>query len=423
MMSGQSDEGSVDVKVEAGSTTTHEPSEKSQDGRSPEPPSDSEKLRKIIEACSRRDVCRLSELAVMEGGFISDELRSRAWPVLLGFNEDVVEHGMKSELDRAVPDDARQRNEPWHELPRHRDEDQVRLDVDRSFVYYPNDDSQSGLETKKIELSELITEVLRRQPWLCYFQGYHDICQVFLLVLPKPLRAPAVARLSGLRIRDFMLPNLAPSLIHLKLIPELLYAVDPKLCRHLSTTEPYFALSDTLTMFAHNIQRYSDIARLFDVLLAREQVFTIYIFAQIVLDRREELFDLDEPDMLHFTLSKLPSNLDIDAVIIEAAGLFAKHPPESLRGWRSVPRASVLKTARDVRASAAQSLEDGKALFDQQLRDLHWAEKMRTISSYDTWQNRTAVLTLLVGVAAAVYLRSKGTASGGGGLGILTDWL
>lgn len=26
----------------------------------------------------------------------------------------------------------------WNSLPRHRDEDQVQLDVDRSFVYYPN---------------------------------------------------------------------------------------------------------------------------------------------------------------------------------------------------------------------------------------------------------------------------------------------
>lgn len=25
----------------------------------------------------------------------------------------------------------------WKELPRHRDEDQVQLDVDRSFIYYP----------------------------------------------------------------------------------------------------------------------------------------------------------------------------------------------------------------------------------------------------------------------------------------------
>lgn len=33
---------------------------------------------------------------------------------------------------------ATDEDETWRSLPRHRDEDQVRLDVDRSFVYYPN---------------------------------------------------------------------------------------------------------------------------------------------------------------------------------------------------------------------------------------------------------------------------------------------
>lgn len=28
--------------------------------------------------------------------------------------------------------------ESWKELPTHRDENQVQLDVDRSFIYYPN---------------------------------------------------------------------------------------------------------------------------------------------------------------------------------------------------------------------------------------------------------------------------------------------
>lgn len=59
-------------------------------------------------------------------------------PVLLGF--DSVSEGCegKSEVESPARDEPKHREEPWHELPRHRDEDQVRLDVDRSFVYYPN---------------------------------------------------------------------------------------------------------------------------------------------------------------------------------------------------------------------------------------------------------------------------------------------
>lgn len=43
-------------------------------------------------------------------------------PILLGYrSENVSETG----------------EQDWHRLPAHRDEDQVKLDVDRSFVYYP----------------------------------------------------------------------------------------------------------------------------------------------------------------------------------------------------------------------------------------------------------------------------------------------
>ncbi|KAH6659039.1 rab-GTPase-TBC domain-containing protein [Truncatella angustata] len=379
----------------------------------------------IIDACSRGDIDDLKKLAVSEGGFLSDALRSRAWPVLLGV---APRNANSSDSNDAVPTSrsAAEKQQSlsletpgildgeWADLPRHQDEDQVRLDVDRSFIYYPNNQSQSQLDTKKRELSDLITETLRRHPYLCYFQGYHDICQVFLLVLPPELRAGAVAHLSALRIRDFMLPNLTPAIAQLRLIPDILYAVDPALCRHLSQTEPFFALSGTLTMYAHDIQSYSSIARLFDALLAREQVFSVYVFAQIVLNRRAELFDTPdtEPEMLHSILSKLPQPLDLDALITDAASLFHRHPPEALRSWRGISSASVMKTARDVKVCAAQTLDDGHRFFERQLRELQWAEKrewmLKTAWAYRR-PARGVALAVLVGIAA-VYLRKSPTA-------------
>ena len=47
-------------------------------------------------------------------------------PLLLG-------HGVESD-DEHHP----KLREDWKQLPSHDDEDQVRLDVDRSFIYYPN---------------------------------------------------------------------------------------------------------------------------------------------------------------------------------------------------------------------------------------------------------------------------------------------
>ncbi|KAI0111986.1 rab-GTPase-TBC domain-containing protein [Daldinia grandis] len=348
------------------------------------------KHTRILDACKRRDIDDLQALAISRGGFLTDAIRCQAWPILLGVHVD--QRGEQEES-----------SDSWGKLEQHRDEGQVKLDVDRSFVYYPNDDTQAQLDKKKLQLSDLITEVLRRHPYLCYFQGYHDICQVFLLVLPPSTRAAAVARLSALRIRDFMLPSLNPSVAQLRLIPDILRAADPALCAHVSRTEPFFALSDTLTMFAHNVRRYSDIARLFDALLAREQVFTLYVFAQIVLRRRDELFQQDEPDMLHFTLSKLPDDLDLDAVIVDAAALFDRHPPESLRSWRSVSSASTLKTARDVSLCALQTLEDGHKYFEKQCRELQWTQRREELLRA-AWANRTLILAVAIG-AGAVYFR------------------
>jgi hypothetical protein len=357
----------------------------------------------ILEACRWRNLDALRALAESPGGFITDKTRQQAWPVLLGLPSGNGE-------TPTIPLGQATEAGPWKELPRHRDEDQVQLDVNRAFIYYPENQNDAELARQKDELSALIVEVLRRNPYLCYFQGYHDICQVFLLVLPPPIRAPAVARLSALRIRDFMLPSLGPAVRQLRLIPDILRASDPQLWHHLSGTEPFFALAGTLTMYAHDITTLGEISRLFDVLLAREPVFSVYMFAAIVRSRREELFDTprDEPEMLHSILCKLPRPLDLEALISAARALSDAHPPEQLPAWRTISRASVLRTARHPEACATQSMADGREFFEKQVTELCWLER-RDKARELLWQYRrparTVGLAVLVGVAAAVFRR------------------
>lgn len=100
------------------------------------------KQRAIETACQNRDVKSLVEHATSAGGLLTDTLRQaacmcdpfffgcdnclstrNAGPILLGYDTE------KGELRQDQPD--------WKSLPRHGDEDQVKLDVNRSFVYYP----------------------------------------------------------------------------------------------------------------------------------------------------------------------------------------------------------------------------------------------------------------------------------------------
>ena len=324
----------------------------------------------------------------------------------------------------------------WRELPRHKDEDQVKLDVNRSFVYYPHGQSElssyimlglnpdpgesdGSLEKLKLDLSDVIVQSLRRHPMLCYFQGFHDIVQVLLLVLGKDLAIETVPYLSLLRIRDFMLPSLSPSLIHLQLLPSILYSVDSHLCNHLSQTQPFFALAATLTLYAHDIQEYSDIARLFDFLLAHEAAISIYFFAVIIISRKKELLDIppDEPEMLHFTLSKLPKPLDLEHLIVRTVHLFRDYPPEGLPSgaWRKVSPFSVLKTTRALASAyhgttAAQTLGQGETLFLQQAAQLRWYDLRRRLGA-SLWRYRAPAsgiaLAVLIGLCSIWLQKNK----------------
>lgn len=260
--------------------------------------------------------------------------------------------------------------------------------------------SDTELEQRKLELQSLINEVLRRHPYLCYFQGFHDVCQVFMLVLEPAYRAKLVARLSVLRIRDFMLPSLGPTTAQLRLLPDILAQADGPLRLHIATIEPFFALAGTLTMYAHNIETYRDIVRLFDVFLAREPVFSIYVFARIVMDRRKEILEIDEPDMLQVVLAKVPPQMDLDALIASSIELFETVPPESLPSWRRISRASVLKTARDTSSCALQSLQEGHAYFQQQVAEIRFTA-MRSRIQLVFWRYRRPAKLVLMAVAVA----------------------
>ncbi|KAK4156230.1 rab-GTPase-TBC domain-containing protein [Chaetomidium leptoderma] len=381
-------------------------------------PADKKKTA-ILNACRQRDLGALREHAESPGGFLTDSIRQQAWPILLGIppSHDKTE----SDLDGAATAPS------WEALPHHKDEDQVQLDVNRAFIYYPDNQTEAQLNHQKSLLSTLIVSLLRTHPYLCYFQGYHDIAQVLLLVLPPPLQLPGLTHLSLFHIRDFMLPSLSPAIAQLRLIPSILLLADPPLWHHLSTTEPFFALSGTLTMYAHDITTLGEITRLFDVLLARDPVFTVYLFAAIIRSRRDELFATprDEPEMLHSILSKLPAPLDLEGLVGQAKRLEAAFPPERLPVWKGgVSRWSVLKTGRrrKTKRTAAVGDDDGDGLgvegveqqgrvwFEKQVAELRWQENKDKARRW-VWRHRRPAravgIAVLVGVLAVLLRRGS----------------
>ncbi|ORY26234.1 rab-GTPase-TBC domain-domain-containing protein [Naematelia encephala] len=153
-------------------------------------------------AIKHEDVESLRKFSALPGGFGSEDMRRKAWRVLLNtrsyFPEDEQPQAGPStpprsateeeETDSSSAKEDDEEEEEGNEPFRHPDEGQVLLDTRRSFVSYPKGLPKESKAAMQADLQDLIVGVLRKYPKLNYFQGYHDIMSVLYLtfVPPKP---------------------------------------------------------------------------------------------------------------------------------------------------------------------------------------------------------------------------------------------
>jgi hypothetical protein len=104
------------------------------------------RVQEIINAAKRRDWNVLAALAASPGGFIDDDVRRIVCMCEKQFstaplapssywNSDKIAGPLVLGGDNAARPSSS--GISWRELPEHREEGQVELDVNRSFVYYP----------------------------------------------------------------------------------------------------------------------------------------------------------------------------------------------------------------------------------------------------------------------------------------------
>ncbi|CAO1617400.1 unnamed protein product [Sympodiomycopsis kandeliae] len=229
-------------------------------------------------------------------------------------------------------------------LSAHRDERQVELDINRSFVGIKCGSlaTDAGRLGRRRQLQDVIVGVLRRHPALNYYQGYHDIISVIILVL-SPADPPAsngseiwaseedfksiltaTTRLTLHYLRDFMAPKMDPCLGWLKTLRNIVRQENEELSRTVleeASPLPYFALSWTITVLAHELPVNSEeIRQIFDHILLFGPRVILYILAALVITQTRQSIaelgdgeELQDPAMLHHSLSKLPDLLSQDA--------------------------------------------------------------------------------------------------------------
>lgn len=247
------------------------------------------KISSIKTALSLHDANLLATLSVSREGLINNELRSKVWCFFLGI-DDIDSIG-KSGNNLLVFD---------HSLAEpHKDEAQVQLDINRSFSHYPKvkDPKNETIARLRVNLSQLIIKILRKYPNLAYYQGYHDIAQLVLLVFYNNLNKSFVflERLTLLHLRDYMMPSINSSVHHLNLILLIIYQKDYNFFKILNNLKPFYSLSSIITLFTHDVSDYNSICYIFDYLLSNGTSViynSIYLYAEILLLNKNQILNL-----------------------------------------------------------------------------------------------------------------------------------
>ncbi|XP_069035532.1 TBC1 domain family member 20 isoform X2 [Lepisosteus oculatus] len=306
------------------------------------------KVAEITQALSVTpvDVATLRRMAISEGGLLTDEIRCLVWPKLLNVQTDDLPEKPGAEL--------RENNKDYQ---------QVLLDVRRSLRRFPPgmpDEQREGLQE---ELIDIILQVLRCNPQLHYYQGYHDIVVTFLLVVGERLATALVEKLSTHHLRDFMDPTMDNTKHILNYLMPIIERVNPEVHDFMQRAEvgTIFALSWLITWFGHVLSDFRHVVRLYDFFLACHPLMPIYFAAVIVLHRESEVLEC-ECDMasVHHLLSQIPQDLPYETLISRAGDLFVQFPPSELarEATQQHSQQTAASTFKDFELASAQQRPD-----------------------------------------------------------------
>jgi len=166
------------------------------------------------------------------------------------------------------------------------------LDVNRAFVHFPKDLKAKEKTIKQIELSKVILYSLKDHSYLHYYQGYHDICSLLLLVLGEDIAKPCAEILALYWLREYMKETLEPTLEVMSFLYPILKYADPKIYKlvYNNMIPPYFSISWVITWCIHDLKDTSEMERIFDFFISHNPIMPIYFAAAVILTQKEKLY-------------------------------------------------------------------------------------------------------------------------------------
>lgn len=161
---------------------------------------------------------------------------------------------------------VKQPNKEWVKDVKYENEkmaDQIEKDVNRSLNHF---NISVGLNFYRKKLSNIMNALFQvNQEW-SYYQGFNDICSVFLYVLTEDVGYYASTSIAHYFVRDFLKPSFDKGVIPaLQLMMKVIQSEEPKVYERISFIQiPTFAVSWIITWFAHDLENMNDVYRIFD---------------------------------------------------------------------------------------------------------------------------------------------------------------
>lgn len=232
-------------------------------------------------------------------------------------------------------------------------------DTIRSFTHFHEDlDVYTGdrsTERNQLQLEAIINVVLSEHKSVSYYQGFHDVATVFLLVTDFNADATLylLALTSQIQLRSICSKDVQPVIRLLDFLFPLLGSVSPEFSQTLQDAHipPFFSISWVIAWMSHDIPNLKVVMRLFDFLLVSHAAMPLYVVVAILLLNQKRILNFAQPGVdfanIHHFLREVPRTAkwsleNIEEIIVVARHIAARHPPSKilspdvLADWSSV---------------------------------------------------------------------------------------
>lgn len=274
-----------------------------------------DKMNKILQS-EEKDIDELRNLARSEGGLVISLIRKEAWQLFLNLPMEI-----KPLLNTK-------------DIEYHPEYHQVNMDVKRCLKRFPPGISYERIGILQKELIKIILSVIAKHTDLKYYQGYHDVAVTFLIEVGQEKAYSIMEYLSENHLREFLMPTMDQTSYLLWHVFPLLAKLNPDLEEFITNSGigTIFALPWLLSWFSHSLNQHIKVVRLFDYFLASPKEIILYVIAQLINSRSDEILKADcDMASVHLVLSKIPEDLDFEIILNKATDMYNDYPLSSIK--------------------------------------------------------------------------------------------